>query len=144
MFVCWILSYQDLQIVALSGLIISILFCCRITYSILACFIWSINMVKSHTHYFATYKLLASSTAYLCRYSSILQQCYYLSTKVIYMLQQCYYPSTQVFFKLWQSFYLSTSEYQKQLISKLTSYSISLFYYIDSYISLYHLFFSLF
>jgi hypothetical protein len=38
MFLSWILSYQNLHMIALPGLIISILFLCRVTYSILAHF----------------------------------------------------------------------------------------------------------
>jgi hypothetical protein len=57
-----LLSYQDLYMIALPGLIISILFCCRITYSILAHFIWSVYTIKSFTQNSTTYKLTAASS----------------------------------------------------------------------------------
>ena len=59
MFLSWILSYQNLHMIALPGLIISILFCCRIAYSIIAHFICSIYTFKSLTQDFT---ILDSST----------------------------------------------------------------------------------
>ena len=44
----WVIPFQDICMIALPGLIISILFPGRITYIILAHFIQSINTVKSH------------------------------------------------------------------------------------------------
>jgi hypothetical protein len=69
MFLSWILPYQDLHMIALPGLIISILFLCRITYSILAHFYLVYLSYKSPT--LISFKLcLHSSTSYLHRYSS--------------------------------------------------------------------------
>ena len=51
MFLSWVLSYQDLHMTVLPGLIISILFHCRINYSILAHFSWSIYTIRSLTQY---------------------------------------------------------------------------------------------
>ena len=52
MFLSWILSYEDLHKIALPGLIISILFLCIVSYSVLAHFILSIYTVQSLTQYF--------------------------------------------------------------------------------------------
>ena len=64
MLLSWILSYQDLHMIALPGLIISILILCRITYSILALFHLAYLSFKSFTQYF-TYKLQASTFLYI-------------------------------------------------------------------------------
>ena len=69
MFLSWILSYQDLHMIAFPGLIISILFLCRITYSILAHFYLVYLSLQSPT--LISFQLcLCSSTSYLDRYSS--------------------------------------------------------------------------
>ena len=64
MFSSWILSYQDLHMIAFPGLIISILFLYRITYSILAHFYLVYSSFTSLTQYF-TYKLQASIFSYI-------------------------------------------------------------------------------
>ena len=69
MFLSWILSYQDLHMIAFLGLKISILFLCRVTYSILAHFYLVYLSLKSPT--LISFQLcLWSSTSYLHRYSS--------------------------------------------------------------------------
>ena len=88
----WTLSYQDLHMIALPGLLISILFFCRISYSILAHFIWSmyplshllsILLISFKLLYFLMFYLHSIqywgsvSWPYLWRYSSILQYWYY-------------------------------------------------------------------
>ena len=69
MFLSWILSYQDLHMIAFPGLIISILSRCRITYSLLAHFYLVHLSLKSST-LISFQPCLHSSTSYLHRYSS--------------------------------------------------------------------------
>ena len=64
MFSSWILSYQYLHMIAFPGLIVSILFLYRITYSILAHFYLVYSSFTSLTQYF-TYKLQASIFSYV-------------------------------------------------------------------------------
>ena len=65
----WILSNQDLHMIAFLGLKISILFLCRVTYSILAHFYLVYLSLKSPT--LISFQLcLHSYTSYLHRYSS--------------------------------------------------------------------------
>ena len=86
MFLSWILSYQDLHMIAFPGLIISILFLCRITYSILAHFYLVYSSLKSPT--LISFQLcLHSSTSYLHRYSSYCGSVKIISTQVFFILR---------------------------------------------------------
>ena len=111
MFLSQILPYQDPLMIAFLGLIILILFLCRITYSILAHFYLVYLTLKSPT--LISFQLcLQSSKSYLHRYSS-----YCGSIKII---------STQVFFHtvvVLQSIYTGLLPYCGRVTIYLYRYS---------------------
>ena len=111
LFLSWILSYQYLHMIAFPGLIISILFCCRISYSILAHFIWSIYCLSCLLLWASSFIYIplchiyagilpycGSVTICLHRYSSILWLCYnHIHTGILPYCGYVTIISTQVF-----------------------------------------------